>query len=201
MLSFVHQDRTTARVRRTFWNDGLLDLLSGLGVCWMGCAWLFELVPLGAVAPAILIPCWIALRARITEPRLGFVELSERQQHQNKTFLVMSVGIGSVTFVIAIAVYLLVSGTRLEPGVGIAALPAIIIGIMALMTAAITSLSRFVLYAALFAASGIGVAWIDADPGWSLVAAGLATVCLGGITLSRFVARHPLLPGDSSRDA
>ncbi len=194
MHSFVNHNKTASRIVRIFWNDGLLDLMAGLGVSLMGCAWLCDMVPLGAVAPAIVIPFWTVMRARITQPRLGFVEFSDAQQSRNKVFLITSIALGVVIFVVAVSVYLAVSGARVDAGVGIAALPAIIVALMALMTAAITSLNRFILYAAFLVTGGITVSWLDADPGWSLLAGGLATVLGGGIALSRFISRHPNPP-------
>ena len=105
---FTSRNKIETRVLRFFWNDGLLDLLAGAGVCLIGLAWLFDLVPLGAVARAVLIPFWKPLRAKITEPRLGYVELSDVQQKRNRNFLAVSIVLGVLTFVAGVSGYLLV---------------------------------------------------------------------------------------------
>ena len=134
---FTSKNLVESRVVRMFWNDGLLDVLAGSGLVLMGVAWLFDLVPLGAIGPAILIPIWKPLRARFTEPRLGYVEFSDTQQRRNRTFLAVAIGLGVVTLVAGVAVYrVVINGFELFTPRTVPALPACIIGFMALMTAA-----------------------------------------------------------------
>jgi hypothetical protein len=163
---------------------------AGTGIILMASAWLFGMVPLGALAPVVLMPFWKPLRARITQPRLGFVELSGAQEGRDKEFLLTSITIGVVTFLISIAVYLVVIRSPGDLNIGIAGLPAIIIAFMALMTAAITSLKRFILYAGFLVVCGVTVSLLDMEPFWSLLAGGLAIVIGGGIGLSRFISQH-----------
>ena len=192
MFSLTSRNKIERRVIQVYWNDGLLDILAGLGVAAIGVAWLFSLVPLGATIPVMLIPFWKLLRGRITEPRLGFVVLSDVQGRRNRDFLITSILIGVVVFLLCIAAYLIVVKRLAGQSTGIAALPAAIVAFMALMTAAITSVNRFILYSAILLICGIAVALLDGEPGWSLLAGGLVIVISGGITLSRFISQYPI---------
>lgn len=123
MFSFVSKNQTECRIVRIFWNDGLLDLLAGAGVILMGMAWLAGRVPLGAVVPAFLLPFWRPLRNWITEPRRGFVELSDAQEGRNRAFLITSILIGVAAFLICLAIYLVVNRSSSVRSFGVRGYP------------------------------------------------------------------------------
>ncbi len=186
------KNKVESRIVRFFWNDGLLDILAGIGALLIGLAWQLDLVALGAIVPLILIPFWKPLRAKITEPRLGYVELSGAQQRRNKSFLMMSGVLGTVVLVAGIAGYLaVVRGARDSLGDLAPAIPAFLLGLMSLMVAAVTMVHRFVQYAIVFVIFGIAVAELDQEPGWALIAGGLVVVLGGAVTLYYFLARYP----------
>ena len=95
---FSTKSSVESKIVKMFWNDGLIDILAGMGVFLIGIAWQFNYVVLGAVAPALLVPLWKPLRQKITEPNLGLVEFSDRQQVRNRSFLVVAIGLGILTF-------------------------------------------------------------------------------------------------------
>ena len=63
---------------RSYWDDGLLDLLCGFGLLLIGLGWALDQVALAAALPALLVPLWGPLRRSLVEPRAGFVEFSQR---------------------------------------------------------------------------------------------------------------------------
>ena len=189
---FAGKNRVESRIVRFFWNDGLLDILAGTGVFLIGLAWQFDLVALGAVAPAILIPFWKPLRTRITEPRLGYVELSSGQQRRNQSFVVGSIVVGMVVLLAGIAGYVaVVRGARDHLGGLAPAIPALILAVMSLSVAAVTRVFRFVQYALALGVFGIAVVELEQEPGWALIAGGLVAILGGAVTLFYFVSRYP----------
>ncbi len=178
-----------SKIVRMFWNDGLLDILAGLGVLLVGISWHFDLTVMGAVAPVLLVPLWKPLRQKITEPNLGLVEFSDRQQVRNRSFLIIAIGSGTVTFLLGIGVYLMVSKQAINFDMKriVQALPAVLLGGMALMTAQITSLKRFHGYAAVLIGLGIITAILMPGPAWALIAGGTVMLVSGGIVLQQFL--------------
>jgi hypothetical protein len=197
---FLSKNRVERRVVRTFWDDGLIDVLSGLGVLLVGIAWQFDLVPLGAVAPALLIPFWRPLRARITEPRLGYVEFSDAQVGRHRSFLTWSIVAGCLTFLLGVSLYFFATSTA---GVvplqnWIAALPACLIGCMAFLTSFLILTPRFIGYAAVFCVSGALVVLLAKTPGLALIAGGAVVTTLGMFRLLSFIRSHPLTPMEAN---
>ena len=153
MLDNMHS--IEKQVYRTYWDDGLLDLFGAIAVLFIGISWTFEMPVIGAIVPALLIPLWTPLRQRLIEPRLGLVEFSEARTQRNAERLRSVAVFGAGTLVLAIALYF----ARLRLGVSpdvplVAALPALLIAVLAVMTAFLVATPRFVLYAAIL---GVGL--------------------------------------------
>ena len=95
--------------------------------------------------------------------------------------------------VAGVAVYaVVVNGVEVFTPRTVSALPACVVGFMALMTAAITSQGRFVVYAFALCLCGGVVAALQLEPGWALLAGGIAAVLGGAFTLFHFLNRYPL---------
>jgi len=193
---FFSKNRVERRVVRTYWDDGLIDILSGLGVLFIGISWQFDLVPLGAIAPAIIIPFWKPLRARITEPRLGYVEFSDVQVGRQRSFLVWSIVLGCLTFTLGVSVYFLVTTTDLvvPKQNWIVALPACLIACMAVLASFLIVVRRFIGYAAVLCISGVLVVLFDKRPGLALIAGGIVVTIIGLLRLLSFLRSHPKQP-------
>lgn len=176
---------------RTYWNDGLLDILSGMGVLLIGIAWLCDLPVMGAIAPPLLIPLWKPLRNKLTDPRLGSVEFSDRQETRNRSFMIFSMAAGLLSCLLAVVVYFRVSQADSEFDLRrvVQALPAILLGIMAFMTARITSLSRFDIYAVALIILGCSSGLLQTGPAWPLVIGGTLILLSGVLALQQFLGR------------
>jgi len=181
-------------VYRASFEDGLLDAFCGLGLALMGVAWIFDIVALGPIAPAVLISIWPLARRRIVEPRTGFVRFSPEREAREKHKVIGFIGIGCGTLVAGIVVYLAVRGGG-TAGWGhlVAGLPALLLAVGAVIAGLAIGLPRFLGYAGLLVAAGAATIHWHLDPGWSLLAGGLAILGVGVFLLAGFVRRHPMV--------
>ena len=79
------------RVYEACWQDGSIDLFAGVAAAGIGVAWIFDLVVMGPIAPALAIPLWVAFRRRVIEPRLGHVRFDSSRRRRLKRAHVVSV--------------------------------------------------------------------------------------------------------------
>jgi len=193
---FSSKSQVERRIVRRYWDDGLLDILAGVVTLLIALAWHFELVPLGALAPVVVIPFWKPMRAWITEPRLGHVELSDAQEGRYRSFLRWSCGIGCVTFLAAVLTYFfVVTMERDTPQQQwVAAIPAWAFAMLALLTSLVILVRRFVGYAAIFLVLGICVVAQGYEPEFAMFVGGSAVTVIGLLRLLAFVRSHPSQP-------
>lgn len=84
------------RIFRSYWQDGLLDLLAGVSAVLIGGSWLLDMFALSLGIPILAIYCWLWIRRRVTEPRFGHVVFSPKGQHDLKHGLIAIVALGLV---------------------------------------------------------------------------------------------------------
>jgi predicted small integral membrane protein len=186
------------RVFRTFWADGLLDLFGAVGVFGIGMAWTFDLVVVGALVPAVLVPLWQPLRQRLIEPRLGLVEFSEQRERRNNARLLTTALFGVGTLILVVALYF--GRTRLgmdAPVSLIAGLPAILLAVLGIVTAFLTASPRFLAYAAILGGFGIGGAAYGLEPGPILVLASVPISVAALWVFLHFLRQNPVA-GDAA---
>lgn len=176
------------RLFRQYWDDGLLDVFSGVGVLGLGICWAVGLVAVGAVVPALLVPLWVPFRRRFVEPRAGMVEFADQRVDQNRRGLAGSALIGLVALAAVAALAFWAAPNPAGPLRAMApALPALLLGLMAVVAGLILGLPRFVVYAGLFAVAGLGVAVTDSRPEVAILAVGLLVLASGAWRMSRFL--------------
>ena len=176
-----------ARLFRTFWDDGLLDLMFGIGAVGIAVCWAAGLVPLGAVVPALLAIAWNPLRRGIIEPRAGWVEFSRARSESNRRKLIGALLLGVAGLVLVLALIAATrSGGDVVPSALAAAIPAVLIGIMAVVVATGLHTIRFVAYALLFVAFGLATALLEGEPEVAMLAGGGAVILSGAWLLARF---------------
>lgn len=185
-------ERLERRTNRLFWDDGLLDLFGGLGVLFIGMSWLGDVVPLGAAAPALAVPLWVAARKRFTEPRLGLVELSEPRQRKNRAFTVGTLVAGVFTLALAAGVFFFAADQ--VPGTFVPALPGVLLALPVAATALVLQLPRLLVYAAALASTGAACAALDCDPGWAFVVGGAVAFSYGARLVYGFARAYPFEP-------
>jgi hypothetical protein len=185
-------DSIETRLLRRSWDDGLVDLFSGVALLLIGLSWQFDLVALGAIGPALLVTVWSPVRQRLIEPRAGFAEpgpSTRRRLGRGQLLLVLT---GTCTFLLGIATFVLMrdgaefSAARLVPG-----LPAALLGFGAALAAGAFAMHRFFAYAALLVAAGAMTILLDLHPAPSILASGIVVTLCGTLLLARFLHDNP----------
>lgn len=181
------------QVFSVYWDDGLLDVFAALAVLAIGVAWAMDFPVGGAIVPALLVPLWAPLRARLIEPRLGLVEFSEERDRRNHRRLRNTAFFGVVVLGLAVVLYFTRARLGLNPSISlVAGLPALLLAGLAIITAFLVATRRFLAYAAILAIAGVGGALNGLEPGYILVLASLPMLVLAGSTLVRFLRGYPV---------
>lgn len=176
---------------RSYWDDGLLDLLCGLALLVTGLGWTSELGALAAIHVPLWVTLWAPLRRSIVEPRAGFVRFSSSRRKRNATSLRRTLALGIGTLVLLVVVYF-VRGQQqwalpaLERS--ISGLPAVLVAFAASLTGILTGALRFQVYGLVLLAAAAVTVWLDAGPAMPLVAGGALVVISGTTLLARFVS-------------
>jgi hypothetical protein len=111
-----------ARLFRTFWDDGQIDLFFGGAILGIGAFWDLDLIPLGAVVPVVLAVLWSPLRRAIIEPRAGRAEFSVACSTRGRRLLLGACGVG-------LGVLLLLLLAAITRGAGAIALDDVIVAL------------------------------------------------------------------------
>jgi hypothetical protein len=186
------------QVFRMFWDDGLLDVFAAVAVLAIGVAWAADLVVVGSIVPAVLVPLWQPLRQRLIEPRLGLVEFSEQRERRNRDRLRRTALFGVATLILAVALYF--GRARLgstAPVSLLAGLPAVLLAVLAVATAFLTASPRFLAHAAILGGLGCAGAAYGLEPGPILVLASLPMFALALSVLLRFLRHNPVSGGSA----
>lgn len=187
------------RVYQAFWQDGTLDLAIGLGLAVIGLGWLAGLVAIAAATPAIIVPCWSAARTRLIEPRLGYARFDEPRRRQMKRGQVALIAIGVGIFGAIVVTFLIARPRLVEADLAhllIPALPAALVGLGGLVAALLFQMPRLLAYGGFALVAGLAGGALDLEPGWTLLAAGLAPLATGGLLLALFLRSFPVLPSE-----
>jgi len=163
-------------------DDGLLDLWVGIGLAAIGAAWSSGHVALGGLAPAVLVPLWIALHGREAAPAPD-----PTLARAGRGALVL--GLGALLFFGTVAFWIGRGGrppatlTALSPF-----LPAVIVGAGFVWVALALGLRRFGAYALGLLALAAGVVGLGGEPGAYLVGGGVLLVAGAGLAHARIAA-------------
>lgn len=145
-----------AELFKTYWEDGLLDLLFGAGLLTIGIGWWFHWTVFGAVAPALLWTLWVPTHKKLVEPRAGYVEFCQARETRSRNYMWLTMLLGTASFLFATGTFFFI---RAE-GVGdqirqvIPALPAVLLSIGAFIGAQFTGAQRFLVYGMVLLAGG-----------------------------------------------
>lgn len=178
-----------SRLFQTYWDDGLLDLLSGLALLTIGLAWNGGLGPLAVVFAPVWIVMWRPLRHRIVEPRAGFVRFSlnreRRVEHDLKGTLAF--GLGLLALIALGAFGAGKAGSFSETDNLVAGLPAALVALAAVFTGFLTGARRFHVYAFAMLAAAALVGLFADNPGLPILGGGLVVSASGAFLLARFL--------------
>ena len=91
--------------QRAYFSDGLLDILiGGFLLIWAALAF-FEQAGFGGVSFALLMPIYMVLRKKITEPRVGVVKFQPQRQRTQQTKRILMGGVFAFALVAGVVVY------------------------------------------------------------------------------------------------
>lgn len=146
-----------------------------------------------AIVPALLVPLWQPLRERLVEPRLGFVEFSEKRENQNRKRLKLVLYLGIAMLIVALELYF--HRERLPANSAahlVAGLPATLLAVLAGVTAILVASSRFLVYSIILLVAGSGGAMLGWSPGAILASAGAGMFAIAAVILARFLLSNPI---------
>ena len=184
------------RLYRSYWQDGSVDLFAGVALALVGVAWLSNAHAVAAVAPAVAVPVWAAFRAKCVAPRLGQVKFDEGRRTKLRRGHFTTLVLGIVALLLSVGAFLLArQGSSPAPWVreSIAALPAVLVGLLAVLSALLFDIRRLAFYGLACVAAGAAVAALGLDPGWSLLAGGCVATVSGVLLFQRFLRQFPVL--------
>jgi len=176
-----------SRLFHQYWDDGLLDLLGGLGVIGISIFWAFDLVAVGAVVPAILASLWVPLRRALVEPRAGLVEFSDARSGRTRRMTMTSLWLGVAMLAVFVAIYLFLPRPEGLVRLLVPGLPAFLLGLLAVVAGLGLGLPRFLVYAGLLGVCGVGVALADTRPEIGMLVGGVVMTGTGTYLLSRLL--------------
>lgn len=180
------------KVFQQYWDDGLLDLFAAIGVFLIGILWLRDLPVGAAFVPVWLVPAWNPVRRKFIEPRLGLVEFTEERERRNRKMLQLILYAGIAFLIVGLELYIFRDDLPVEPTVAlIAGLPAFLLALLAIFTAALIRTARFVAYAVILVLTGVAGALLEWTPGMILTVAGAVMLVIAGILLIRFIVLNP----------
>jgi len=178
---------------RSRWRDGSVDLLGGLGILAIGAGWEMGVVWAPAVVAPALIAVWASLRKYVVEPRIGRVVFrQERRQRETRgTRTTLLAGVLALAAVGVFQVVEINSSGGVAPWTEewIAALPCALVAVLAFLTAALTDVLRFVLYAGILLVTALIATPAGLEPGLQLIVAGAVVSLIGLYLFLRFLAR------------
>lgn len=185
---------------RASYSDGFIDLFVGISLAWIGIAWIWlpDLAGVAGVFPAVFVTPVLAGRKKFVAERAGYVRWSEPRRSWERRNLMALLVAGVAMLGFGIGLFLAVNGSNdfslfdtIGPG-----LLAFLLAIMAVGLAFLLDTWRMLTYAAVLLGGGIVAAAVDANPGWPLLAAGVAISAVATFMTIRFVARHPDVAAD-----
>jgi len=173
--------------------DGIIDLLVGVSLIWIGVAWLWfpDFAFFAGVVPAVMVTSVLAGRKRFVERRAGYVRWSQpRRKWERRNLVLVFLG-GVVMFALGITAFVAFDdGGNLFDSVG----PAILAWLLALLAFGLSFLMdarRMAAYGAALLIGGAVAAAVETNPGWPLLAGGGFVAAVGAVMLRRYLHANP----------
>lgn len=183
--------RVEKKAFKSYWDDGLLDIMLGLVLLVLGITWWQNLAVFGGIFPALCVSLWSPLRKRLVEPRMGYVEFSGKRNLQVRGFRFGLVAFFAGSMALGVVIFFMFGGA-LPSGadVWVAGLPLVLIAIPALFFALFTNCLRFAAYAFILLLAGLTIVLTGRDPHVGFIGSGVIITACGWVILSRFLSRH-----------
>lgn len=183
--------------RRVYWyyhQDGLVDILFGLGVIGFGLMLMTGIVVFNILA---WIPCvfYMPIKKAITIPRLGYVRM---QSKRTQLWGWISVLFGLVILGMVLGLLIMLRNDRLPANwqTWLRAYDMLIIGGLLSMPLMIisflTGLRRMLGYVGLIFMIIVSGAWLGIEPPIYMIALGVIILLVGCLYLGTFLIRYPI---------
>ncbi len=177
---------------QSYHQDGLIDILIGLGFIGFGLNMAFDnsVFIFLAWMPIIF---YVPFKNRITVPRIGYVKFTS-----SNTRLAIAVAVLLLVFLIAIFLFLITGRDNVSPQLSAwisqyYLLPlAVIAGICFVGAALLTGITRLYAYAGLIIILFAGGIWFVVQPPFFVLITGVVIEAVGIWMLVRFLRKYPL---------
>jgi magnesium-transporting ATPase (P-type) len=197
---FTDNSQRMERNLNAYHQDGLLDILIGLGILMAGVFLLSNLFWLAAILPAVAYPIMQSAKKTITEPRIGAL-LKEPQQiaATRRSFMGFMVA-GVVAMILGFIMFAILSLDLLSSSAQTLLLKnfPVALGVIAAflfaLTALLSGVGRFYLYGLLSLIFISGGALLNLPGPLYSASLGLLILLYGITLLARFVREHPRQP-------
>lgn len=185
--------------QRVYWSyhqDGLVDILFGLGVIGFGLMLLTGVVVFNILA-WVPLAFYVPIKRAVTIPRYGYVEI---QSGRTRRWAVISVLVGAAALFLVLGLTSLIRNDRLPAGwqAWLSSYDMLIIGallsIPLTLISALTGLRRMLGYVGLVFAVILGGILLGIQPGLYMIALGAIILLIGAVYLGRFLSRYPIQP-------
>ena len=181
----------------SYHEDGLLDVMIGFGIILSG-LWMYAEMPwlIGAFVP-VFTPIYIQSKKKITVPRLGQVEFSERRKGKMKKTMLALVIFNVILFIAGLYAWFAMDiGGRPQWLIDLLSNYMIIFGIfggiISVVVGFLSDLKRFHLYGIInLIIFTIANNYTD-HPAFGLCAMGLVVVINGFVLLKSFMRKYPI---------
>lgn len=174
---------------RSYWDDGLLDLLCGVGLLGIGIGFETDYFIFSVMMPALLTVLWRPLRARVVEPRSGYVRFTQSRRRRTTRGLQLTTALGVMAFILAVALFPVLRSRGSTPLVVqlVPGLPAALVAVGFSLGGLLTGARRFQYYAVALVVAAILTIFLGGNPGPPLAAVALLVVATGTVLLGRFL--------------
>lgn len=185
--------------QRVYWSyhqDGLVDILFGLGVIGFGLMLLTGVVIYDILA-WVPLAFYVPIKRAVTIPRYGYVEI---QSGRTRRWAVISVLVGAAALFLVLGLTSLIRNDRLPAGwqAWLSSYDMLIIGallsIPLTLISALTGLRRMLGYVGLVFAVILGGIMLGIQPGLYMITLGAIILLIGAVYLGRFLSRYPIQP-------
>ncbi|MCP3988359.1 MAG: hypothetical protein GY724_04745 [Actinomycetia bacterium] len=180
------------------YSDGIIDTFSGVSLMCIGITWIWfpDFAGLAGVIPAVFLTSVLAVRKKVVEPRIGYVKWRGPRRRWEQRNLIALLAAGTLLFMAGIVTFFAVETSSIDSDTLGLVMPGLLAWLLALAVSGLAYLMqmrRLLGYAGLLVVAGAVAIGAEANPGWSLLAAGTGIALTGVVMLVRFLGRNPVI--------
>ncbi len=178
----------------SYHQDGLIDIMIGIALVWFIVCMAVELVWLGGIIVAALIPVYIGAKQKLTIPRIGYAKFGTKGR--GPVFVLLGIFICFAFLGLVFALMFVDPSTRAWIELILVSYYNLIIagiaGGLTLMIVVSTGIKRFYFYTLLILSLFIIAQVLNLNLLYTSSAIAISFIALGVITLIQFLRENPL---------